>query len=158
MRYILICFLLSFCIHQQMFAQNTNEPFVNKNMHKTEKKGISFIGSFYKEIGPKQYYEENKTRSRLITGFTVVKDLSQNIKVTKIEFEPSVITQLESDLNIVFIPGELYKIELQPDKSKQTYITNENIKFDYYKHLISSSEIVSIELDSTDDELPLIWK
>ncbi|WP_177765613.1 hypothetical protein [Flavobacterium sp. I3-2] len=135
-----------------MFAQIAHDSLNNKTMDKYEEIRITFIGTFYKETGPAQYYNKNKTRSRLITGFKVDRDLSESIKVKNIEFEPNAIYQLESNFDFNFIPGEKYNIVIQPDKSKETYITNEGIKFDYNNHLINRSEIISIQLDSLGSE------
>ena len=112
MRYILICFLFSFCIHQQMFAQNTNEPLVNENMHNTEKNveltkaDFETIVKFVLDQGQTRTYcnKYNNNPYFSINGFNIYLDpINQSISFIKNE---NLAERKVSDYDVIVIEDE----------------------------------------------------
>jgi hypothetical protein len=111
-----------------------------------EKASVAFIGTFFTERGLSDPYEVGKSRWRLIKGFEINNDFIENLKVKRIELNPSLLTDslrkkvMEHDL----LDGEKYCILLRPQPEKLTYITDGSIAFNYYNHLIGLEEIILI--------------
>lgn len=118
------------------------------SIHKMHKKAsIDFIGTFYTGKGPCQEYAKGKTRWRLINGFKITNDFVGNIKAKEIEITPymssdSLSSSLINKFNL--IEGEQYRVSLNPLAEKFKFITENNIIFNYYEHLITDKEIIAI--------------
>jgi hypothetical protein len=107
---------------------------------------VAFIGTFYISRGSSQSYGEGKRRWRLIKGFKIEDDIEGNIKVKEIEIDPNLSNDSTNNQFAAteLIIGERYVVLLNPSSEKLEYIIDNQIPFDYYNHLITKEEIITV--------------
>jgi hypothetical protein len=127
-------------------AQTDKKIFDNIPIHLREKATVAFIGTFYLSRGASQSYGQGKRRWRLIKGFKIEDDIVGNTKVKEIEIDPNLSNDSTStQFNAIeLIIGERYVVLLNPSAEKLEYIMDNKIPFDYYNHLITKEEIITV--------------